>query len=156
VRVTAGVALGALLVAAAGTSVVLALVGRDPGPSAQGELAVTGLSARARIVRDPFGIPHVEAENLVDAYRALGFAHAQDRLWQMEVLRRSARGRLAEVLGERALDSDRLARTLGFGVAADQEVTRLSRDARAALDAYADGVNAWLTVVAAARAPRPF
>ena len=156
VRVTAAVALGALAVAAAGASVVLALVGRDPGASAQGELVVAGLSARARIVRDPFGIPHVEAENLVDAYRALGFAHAQDRLWQMEVLRRSARGRLAEILGARALDADRLARTLGFGAAADQEVTRLSRDARAALDAYAGGVNAWLAEVSAARAPRPF
>jgi len=156
VRVTAAVALGALAVAGLSASVVLALVGRDPGPSAAGELVLPGLSGPARIVRDPFGIPHVEAESLVDAYRALGFAHAQDRLWQMEVLRRSARGRLAEVLGARAVDSDRLARTLGLGVAADKEVTRLSKDARAALDAYAGGVNAWLAEVAAARAPRPF
>ena len=156
IRVAAGVALGALLLAAAGAAVVFELVGRDPGPSAQGEIALQGLGAPARIVRDPFGIPHVDAESFPDAYRALGFAHAQDRLWQMEVLRRSARGRLAEVLGSRALDADRLARTLGFGVAADEEVTHLSRDARAALEAYAGGVNAWLAEVAAARAPRPF
>ena len=117
---------------------------------------MAGLSARAHIVRDPFGIPHIDAANLIDAYRALGFAHAQDRLWQMEVLRRSARGQLAELVGPRALDSDRLARTLGFGAAADREEKDLSRDTRAALDAYAAGVNAWLAEIAAARAPRPF
>jgi len=156
IRIAASAAFGGLALFAAGAFVVLSLVGRDPGASAQGELALAGLSAHARIVRDPFGIPHVQAENLVDAYRALGFAHAQDRLWQMEVLRRAARGRLAEVLGPRAVDSDRLARTLGFAASADQEVAHLSHDARAALDAYAGGVNAWLAEVSGGRAPRPF
>ena len=156
VRVAAASVLGVAFLAAAGAAVVLALVGRDPGPSVQGELTLAGLSARARIVRDPFGIPHVAADSWPDAYRALGFAHAQDRLWQMEVLRRSARGRLSELLGPRALDSDRLARTLGFAAAADQEVAKLPRETRSALEAYAGGVNAWLAEVSTGRAPRPF
>jgi penicillin amidase len=152
-RVAAAAAVVVALVVAAGAAVVLALVGRDPGASAQGQLVLAGLSANARIVRDPFGIPHVDAANLVDAYRALGFAHAQDRLWQMEVLRRSARGRLAEIVGPRALDADRLARTLGFGDAADREEKDLSRDTRAALDAYAAGVNVAGGVAATRAAP---
>ena len=114
----AAVALVALLVAAAGLVAVLALVGRDPGPPAQGVLAVRGLAAKVRVVRDPFGVPHVEAETIADAFFALGFAHAQDRMWQMELLRRSAHGRLAELFGEGVLAQDRLARTLGFSEAA--------------------------------------
>ncbi|HXZ84306.1 MAG TPA: penicillin acylase family protein, partial [Myxococcota bacterium] len=155
-RVAGGVLAAALALSAVAAFVVLSLVGRDPGPSATGELAVAGLAAPARIVRDPFGIPHVQAESPNDGFLALGFAHAQDRLWQMEVLRRSARGRLAEALGPRALDADRLARTLGFGDAAEEEARHLERDARAALDAYAAGVNAWLAEIAAGRATRPF
>ncbi|HTO71653.1 MAG TPA: penicillin acylase family protein [Myxococcota bacterium] len=155
-RLAAGAVAAVLALSAAGAAVVLALAGRDPGPPAAGELAVSGLGAAARIVRDPFGIPHVQAESANDAFLALGFAHAQDRLWQMEVLRRSARGRLAEALGPRALDADRLARTLGFGAAADDEARHLSRDTRAALESYAAGVNAWLAEIAAGRAPRPF
>ncbi len=150
------VALVALLVAAVGLAAVLALVGRDPGPSAQGVLAARGISAPARIVRDPFGVPHVEAETLADACFALGFAHAQDRLWQMELSRRSAHGRLAELFGEGALEQDRLARTLGFSEAARDERPKLGRETRAALEAYAAGVNAWLGEIAANHATRPF
>ncbi len=146
----------ALLIAAAGLFAVLALVGRDPGPPAHGALAARGLTAEARLVRDPFGVPHVEAKTLPDAYLALGFAHAQDRLWQMELLRRSARGRLAELFGERVLAQDRLARTLGFAEAARLELPKLSRESRQALDAYSAGVNAWLAEIAANRATRPF
>ncbi len=150
------VAFVALLVAAAGVFAVLALVGRDPGPPAHGTLAARGLGAPARVVRDPFGVPHVEAETLPDAYLALGFAHAQDRLWQMELLRRSARGRLAELFGERVLAQDRLARTLGFAESARLERPKLARETRVALEAYSAGVNAWLAEIAANRATRPF
>ena len=146
----------ALLIAAAGVAAVLALVGRDPGPPARGALSANGLRAPARVVRDPFGVPHVEAANLADAYLALGFAHAQDRLWQMELSRRSARGRLAELFGQRALAQDRLARTLGFAESARIEAAALDRATRVALEAYAAGVNAWLAEIAANRAARPF
>jgi penicillin amidase len=146
----------ALLIAVAGVASVLALVGRDPGPAPRGALVAKGLHAPAYVVRDPFGVPHVEAASLPDAYLALGFAHAQDRLWQMELSRRSARGRLAELFGERALEQDRLARTLGFAESARIEATKLSRETRAALDAYSAGVNAWLAEIAANRETRPF
>ncbi len=155
-RGAVAVAFVALLAAAAGLVAVLALVGRDPGPPAHGALVARGLGAGARVVRDPFGVPHVEAETLADAYLALGFAHAQDRLWQMELLRRSARGRLAELFGERVLAQDRLARTLGFSEAARLEIPKLSSETRAALEAYAAGVNAWQAEIAANRATRPF
>jgi penicillin amidase len=154
--VAATAALAVLVVVAAGAAIVLALVGRDPGPSESGELTPAGLTAPARVLRDPFGIPHVEAQSLADAYLALGLAHAQDRLWQMELLRRSARGRLAEILGPKALPADRLSRTLGLGAAAEDEARSLDRDTRSALEAYAAGVNAWLAEIAAGRAPRPF
>lgn len=146
----------ALLVATVGLVAVLLLVGRDPGPPARGALSVRGLDANARVVRDPFGVPHVEAETLADACFALGFAHAQDRLWQMELARRSAHGRLAELFGEGALAQDRLARTLGFSAAAARERPQLGREARAGLEAYAAGVNAWLAEIAANHATRPF
>ncbi len=146
----------ALVIAAGVGFAVLALVGRDPGPPAHGALAARGLHASARVVRDPFGVPHVEAKTLPDAYFALGFAHAQDRLWQLELSRRSARGRLAELFGEGVLAEDRLARTLGFAEAARVEAGTLARDSRAALDAYSAGVNAWLGEIAANRATRPF
>ena len=155
-NVAIAAAFAALLIAAAGTFAVLALVGRDPGPPAHGALAAPGLGATARVVRDPFGVPHVEAETLADAYLALGFAHAQDRLWQMELSRRSASGRLAELFGERVLAEDRLARTLGFAEAARREAPKLSRESREALEAYSAGVNAWLGEIAANRATRPF
>ncbi|MGH2900464.1 MAG: penicillin acylase family protein, partial [Solirubrobacteraceae bacterium] len=132
-------------------------MGRDPGPPARGSLTgARGLVAAARVVRDPFGVPHVEAENLADAYFALGFAHAQDRLWQMELLRRSARGRLAELFGPRALAQDRLARTLGFAESARLESATLDRATRAALESYSAGVNAWLAEITGNRAARPF
>jgi len=149
-------AFAALVIAAGVGFAVLTLVGRDPGPPAHGALAAGGLAAPARVVRDPFGVPHVEARTLPDAYFALGFAHAQDRLWQMELSRRSAHGRLAELFGEGVLAEDRLARTLGFAEAARREAPKLGREARAALDAYAAGVNAWLGEIAANRAARPF
>ena len=150
------VAVVALLVAAAGLGAVLALVGRDPGPPARGVLVARGLEAKAYVVRDPFGVPHVAAETLSDGYLALGFAHAQDRLWQMELLRRSARGRLAELFGESALEQDRLARTLGFSEAARLEWPKLAHETRTALEAYSTGVNVWLAEIAANRATRPF
>jgi penicillin amidase len=155
-RGVAAVAVALLLAAAAASGVALALIGRDPGPPATGRLAIEALSGPARVVRDPFGVPHVDAATLADAYLALGFAHAQDRFWQMELARRSARGRVAELVGEAALDEDRLARTLGFAQAAEEELPHLGRDTRAALAAYAAGVNAWLAEIAANRAARPF
>ncbi len=125
-------------------------------PAASGALEVTALAKPARVVRDELGVPHVRAETERDAFVALGVVHAQDRLWQMDVLRRAARGRLAEIFGARALPEDRLARTLGFGARAERERRRLRPSTEALLEAYASGVNAWVREIREARAHRPF
>ena len=117
---------------------------RQSLPQVAGEIAMAGLDAPVTIVRDRWGIPHIEADDLLDATFALGFVHAQDRLWQMEFQRRLGAGRLAEVLGATALPSDRFMRTLGFQRQAEASLAHLAPDTLAWLEAYAAGVNAFL------------
>ncbi len=114
-------------------------------PQLSGTLQLAGLAAQVDIVRDSEGIPHIYAKSNEDAYFALGFVHAQDRLWQMEMNRRIAAGRVAEILGPSALDTDRFLRTLGVRRNAEAILGNLSSQTRAGLDAYAKGVNAYLT-----------
>ena len=112
-------------------------------PQRSGELVINGLSAPVSVRYDDRGIPHIKAGNEADLYRALGYVHAQDRLFQMEMARRLARGEMAEVLGPKLLKLDRLFRTLGLGKHADKVVARIdlqSPAARAQL-AYLDGIN---------------
>ncbi|SMP48490.1 penicillin acylase family protein [Noviherbaspirillum suwonense] len=113
-------------------------------PQVSGKLQMNGLQEAVDIVRDAEGIPHIYAKSAHDAFFALGVTHAQDRLWQMEMNRRIAAGRMAEVLGPAALDTDRFLRTLGVRRNAEAIVRNLAPDARAALDAYAEGVNRYL------------
>jgi penicillin amidase len=113
-------------------------------PQEEGEIRLGGLEKRVEVVRDNYGIPHISAATLDDAIYALGFVHAQDRLWQMEVSRRTAAGRLAEVFGENALETDRFLRTLGVRRAAQAGFQRLDKDTRALLETYAAGVNAFM------------
>jgi penicillin G amidase len=113
-------------------------------PQIDGALRMAGLSAPVDIVRDSEGVPHIYAKTAGDAYFALGVVHAQDRLWQMEMNRRIAAGRMAEVLGPNALDADRFLRTLGVRRNAEAIYANLGQEERSALDAYARGVNAWL------------
>ena len=87
---------------------------RQSLPQIEGTIEVAGLGAPVTIVRDRWAIPHIEAERPLDASFALGFVHAQDRLWQMEFQRRLGAGRLAEIVGAAALPSDRFMRTLGL------------------------------------------
>ena len=117
---------------------------RSSLPETDGTLTVTGLTGPVTIVRDNDGIPHIRAETTGDAYFALGFVHAQDRLWQMEATRRVGQGRLAEIVGKPGLPSDRFARVLGYENLARSSLSQLSPEARAAVDAYTAGVNAWL------------
>ncbi|HEV2685772.1 MAG TPA: penicillin acylase family protein, partial [Actinomycetota bacterium] len=113
-------------------------------PQLDGTVAVKGIPAPVEIVRDAEGVPHIFAASERDAWFAMGYAHAQDRLWQMEFQRRVAEGRLSEFLGERAYDVDRLMRTLGIARLAERIVARLDGGTRADLEAYAAGVNAFL------------
>ncbi len=112
-------------------------------PQTDGTLRVAGLENPVAIIRDRNAIPHIFADSAHDAYFALGFVHAQDRIWQMVLLRRLASGRLAEILGTRALGSDKYYRTLGLRRIAAAILRQTTPDTRAVLDAYAAGVNAW-------------
>jgi penicillin amidase len=113
-------------------------------PQTSGTMQLAGLESEAHIIRDTYAVPHIFAANDHDSYFALGVAHAQDRLWQMEITRRAMRGRLSEVLGENALDTDIFFRTMGLGAASETAVEQLPEDVRDALDAYAAGVNSVL------------
>jgi penicillin amidase len=108
---------------------------------------VAGLKAPLEIVRNNSDVPHVFGTSDDDVYFGLGFAHAQDRLWQMMLLRRTAQGRLSEIFGPRTLAYDSLIRRLDLYPAAVDSVAAQDEYARAALDAYARGVNAWLAEV---------
>jgi penicillin amidase len=103
---------------------------------------VRGLRGTVRIERDRWGIPHVEAGDDRDLFLGFGYATAQDRLFQLDYLRRKARGRLAEVLGPSAVESDRLYRTIGLAQIAEAEWTHLPERTRELISAYAAGVNA--------------
>jgi penicillin amidase len=113
-------------------------------PLVEGRVPVAALAERVRVLRDARGVPHIEAAGESDAYVGLGFVHAQDRLAQMIWLRRGAQGRLAEVMGEALLPSDREARLLGIAQHARRATEALAPADRALLEAYAAGVNAWM------------
>src|SRR6266536_5150881 len=113
-------------------------------PMVDGTTSVAGLSAPIDIVRDADAVPHIFAATKADALFGLGYAHAQDRLWQMEFQRRIGYGRLCEVFGAAALPQDRFLRTVGFGRAAKAAWDRTPEWARQQVNAYLSGVNAFL------------
>ena len=113
-------------------------------PRLDGEVVAKGLGAPVEIRRDPEGVPHIFARSERDGWFAMGYVHAQDRLWQMEFQRRVAAGRLAELLGEPVYDTDRFMRTLGLARLAERIVAKLDAESRAGLEAYGAGVNAFL------------
>ncbi|WP_292293226.1 penicillin acylase family protein [Marivita sp.] len=110
-------------------------------------IPVSGLTADVEIVRDNSGVPHIFSASDRDAFYALGYAHAQDRLWQMTLLRRTVQGRLSELFGTRTVETDKLMRRLDLYPRAVQSVTAQDDRTRDALDAYAAGVNARITEI---------
>ncbi len=142
-KVTAALAFGLVLV------VVAALVGgvvvaRRPLPQTTGTLTLPGLGSTVEVVRDQQGVPQVYADTTEDLILAQGYVTASERFFQMDVRRHVAAGRLAELFGARAVDSDTLARTLGWERTARAELALVEPETRTALAAYADGVNAYL------------
>lgn len=133
--------------------IVLAVIGvyvflKSTAPDYSGSVKLEGLKSEVEVLYDDFGIPHIYAKNEEDAYYALGYVHAQDRLFQMEMLRRAAGGRLSEILGPDLLKVDKLFRTLGLNVFAQQHAKKfLSSDTssyqRATL-AYQKGINQYI------------
>lgn len=117
---------------------------RRPWPKIDGTLQVAGLQAPVEIVRDRWGIPHIYAENDHDLLFAQGYVHAQDRFYQMEFSRRIGQGRLAEMLGDNALEDDEYIRTLGWWRTAQEEANMLEGETKMLLEAYAEGVNSYI------------
>jgi penicillin amidase len=117
---------------------------RRPWPQTNGEIALDGLGAKVSVVRDARGIPHIEADNVTDLFRGQGFVTAQDRFFTMDLRRHVTAGRLAELVGTAGLASDRLIRTMGWRQVAEQSLPLLAPSTRAALNAYAEGVNDYL------------
>ncbi len=123
---------------------------RTRRPKTAGRLRLDGLHEWVEIFRDSWGVPHIYAHSAHDLLFAQGFVHAQDRLWQMDFQRRVVAGRLAEVLGDIALQTDRGLRILGMYRVAEAEVGLLGDESRVELEAYTAGVNACI-----ARQPLP-
>jgi penicillin amidase len=133
-----------LLLAILGGAAWLYSIARSPLPQLDGNVKVSGVSAKVRVVRDNHGIPTIEASSLDDLFFAQGYVTAQDRLWQMDAMRRAAAGELAEVLGPSLLKIDRQQRILGLRAGTqDAEKVMAARD-RAYFEAYARGVNAFI------------
>src|SRR5688572_9362177 len=126
----------------------------------QNAIQIKGIKDKVVIHRDERGIPYVEAKNDEDLYFAQGYATAADRLWQMDLFRRNARGELAEVLGAGpnniVLEQDKLHRTYGFAQAAEAEVAQASPKSLAVIEAYVRGVNAYAASLDAKSLPPEF
>jgi penicillin amidase len=114
---------------------------RSSVPQREGSFSVPGLTGPVEIARDTYGIPHITASNDHDLYYAQGFVHAQDRLFQMDMERRLARGELAEIYGDKALAADRLFRHLGFAARAEGLLAALPERTKRIARAYCAGVN---------------
>jgi len=150
-KATAVIVLLAAIVAAGGYHYL-----RRSLPQMDGTTRVAGLSAPIEIIRDADAIPHIIASNKLDGLFGLGYAHAQDRLWQMEFQRRIGRGRLSEVLGAATLPQDRFLRTVGFGRAARAAWDSTPAWAKEQVNAYVAGVNAFISSHHGAQLPPEF
>ncbi len=121
---------------------------RQTAPTYQGKLDKVGLQAEVEVLFDDYGIPHIYAQNGPDAYKALGYVHAQDRLFQMEMIRRLAAGQLAEILGPELVEVDRFFRTLGFRQKAKEQVALFFKQTddgwQQLAQSYLDGINAFI------------
>ncbi|MFZ2362234.1 MAG: penicillin acylase family protein [Anaerolineae bacterium] len=133
--------LGVLALALAGAFLFLR---SSAATATDGALELAGLQSEVTVQRDENGIPHIYADNAHDLFFAQGYVQAQDRLFQMDFQRRVGLGRLSEVLGEATLETDQFLRTLGTGRAAAEDLNVLDGETLAHLQAYADGVNAFI------------
>ena len=115
-----------------------------PLPQLDGSISLPGLQKEVSVERDNWGVPHIRASSLEDAVEAQGYVMAQDRLWQLDLMRRASRGQLSEIVGPLALKSDKQFRTFGFSRAAERDFAAMDKDSRALMEAYAHGVNAFI------------
>lgn len=133
-----------------GLVVILSLVGflfiQSLKPDYKGNVELSGLSEKVEVYFDPYGIPHIYAKDESDAFKALGYVHAQDRLWQMELLRRVARGGLSEVFGKELVATDKLFLSLGIDDATSKSVNDLDKNSQMFLlcQSYLEGINQFI------------
>ncbi|MEO8556105.1 MAG: penicillin acylase family protein [Actinomycetota bacterium] len=113
-------------------------------PQASGRLAISGLTADVTVLRDERGVPQIYADNAADLFRAQGFVAAQDRFFEMDLRRHITSGRLAELVGQDGVKTDRVIRAMGWRRVAEAELPTLAATTRQYLQAYADGVNAYI------------
>ncbi|GAA3551001.1 penicillin acylase family protein [Kribbella ginsengisoli] len=141
VIILSGIVFATLLLVVAGTGV---FVVRHSFPGYDGTVELTGLDADVEVVRDGNGIPQIYADKPGDLFAAQGYVHAQDRFFEMDFRRHVTSGRLAELFGKKALETDKFVRTLGWRRVAEKELALLTPTTRQYLDDYARGVNAYL------------
>jgi penicillin amidase len=115
-----------------------------PLPRLDGAIGVPGLQKEVVVERDRWGVPHIRASSVEDMVEAQGYVMAQDRLWQMDLLRRVSRGQLSEILGPATLEIDKQFRTFGFGRAAERDLAAMDPASRAIMEAYARGVDRFI------------
>jgi len=143
VRSSLGI-LAVLILLTAGFFTWFTLAARGALPKLDGELSVAGLAAPVSVLRDAHGVPHISASSLEDLFFAQGYVTAQDRLWQMDMTRRYASGRLSEILGSKYVKVDVQQRTLLMPLVAERAAAALESRDRGYLEAYARGVNAFI------------
>jgi penicillin amidase len=147
-RFLIGIVILALMVGAGGTfyfkSYLPKTVAPKSFPQIEGEIKLTGLDGSVDIYRDQMGVPHIYATTTHDLFFAQGYVHAQDRFWQMDFWRHIGSGRLSEMFGKGQVETDMFLRTLGWRQTAEKEYEMLSPDAKAILDSFTEGVNAYI------------
>lgn len=141
--------LGVVVVLAALASAIVYYLATQSLPDYDGDYAVRGLDGPVEIVRDTNAVPHIFAESNADVMFGLGFTHAQDRLWQMTLMRRTAQGRLSELFGAETLPIDEFMRALDIYTISQRAVSHQTPDTIVMLEAYSAGVNAWIEIVGA-------
>jgi penicillin amidase len=144
VRRIGGVIAGLLALVVLGVAVFAFVTVRRSYPDTTGEVQISALDGEVTVKRDGRGIPQIYADTPEDLFLAQGYVHAQDRFYEMDFRRHVTAGRLAELVGDAALDTDKYVRTLGWRRVAEQELTLLDDDTRRLVNAYARGVNRYL------------
>jgi len=142
-RLVFGLVMAVLLILA-GAAAYFYSVARSALPQLDGVISLAGLSAPVDVIRDPRGVPTIEAKSLEDLFFAQGYVTAQDRLWQMDIMRRFAAGDMAEIVGPALIKHDREQRILGLRSSAEKAVATLSARDRSYFEAYTRGVNAFI------------
>jgi penicillin amidase len=133
-----------VVMAVVGVGILAIGVVRQSFPETSGQLEIEGLTSSVSVHRDAQGVPTIYADNASDLFRAQGFVSAQDRFFEMDLRRHVTAGRLSELVGSAGLDKDKVIRTMGWRRIAEQELPKLAPETRQYLQAYADGVNAYI------------